>query len=107
MVQETEYTAAGKLPSSQLTFAKENDIEVRRGEPDNDVPGKVIVIPESIEQFRLKEYNVPDIRKSYIKNAVEITKSHEPSQEDIKFLAEDSNASLDFVRETVVSLKSD
>jgi cysteine synthase len=107
VVQETEYTTAGKLPSSQLTFAKENGIEVRRGDPKDDAPGKVIVIPETIEQFRLKTYDVPEIRRSYIKNTIEITKSHEPSQVDIKFLAEDSNASLDFVRETVASLKNE
>ncbi|UCE56417.1 MAG: PLP-dependent lyase/thiolase [Desulfobacterales bacterium] len=107
VVQETEYTAAGKLPSSQLTFAEENGIEVRRGDPKDDAPGKVIVIPETIEQFRLKTYDVQEIRRSYIKNTVEITKSHEPSQEDIKFLAEDSNASPDFVRETVASLKNE
>jgi cysteine synthase len=107
VIQETEYTAAGKLPSSQLTFANENGVEVKRGDPDDDVPGKVIVIPETIEQFRLKEYNVQEIRRSYIKNAVKITKSHEPSQEDIRFLAEDSKASLDFVRGTVASLQGE
>jgi hypothetical protein len=107
VVQETEYTAAGKLPSSQLTFAKENGIEVSRGDPEDEVPGKVIVIPERIEQFRLKEYDVPEIRKSYIKNAVEMTRPHKPSQEDLEFLAEDSKTSMDFVSQTISTLKGD
>ena len=105
VVQETEYTAAGKLPSSQLTFAAENGVTVLRGSPADEVPGKVIVIPESIEQFRLKEYDMPQIRKSYVKKALEITKPYEPSTNDIEFLAEDSKASFDFIQETVESLK--
>ena len=107
VVQETEYTAAGKLPSSQLTFAKENGIEVRRGDPIDDVPGKVIIIPERIEQFRLKEYDMSEIRRSYIRKAVEMAGTYEPSHQDLKFLAEDSKASIDFVRKTVASLTSD
>ena len=107
VVQETEYTAAGKLPSSQLTFAKENGIDVRRGDPKDDVPGKVIIIPGRIEQFRLKEYDMSEIRRSYIRKAVEMAGTHEPSQQDLKFLAEDSKASIDFVRKTVASLTSD
>lgn len=101
VVQETEYTAAGKLPSSQLTFARENGIEVRRGNPREDIPGKVIVIPESIDQIQVEEYDMEKVRRSYIKNAVEATKSYEPKQEDLLFLAEDSKSSVDFVRENI------
>ena len=40
VVQETEYTGAGKHHNSQLSFARENGIEVRRGDPADDLPGK-------------------------------------------------------------------
>jgi len=97
VVQETEYTAAGKLPSSQLTFAKENGVEVKRGHPRDNIPGKAIVIPEEINQFRLEELDLDKIRKSYFSKAVETTKPYEPTQEDFLFLAEDSNSSIDYV----------
>jgi len=106
VVQETEYTAAGKLPSSQLTFARENGVEVKRGNPDDDQPGKVIIIPETIEQFRLKEYDMPEIRRSYVKKALDITRPYEPSSDDIQFLSEDSKASTEFVSQTIASLSS-
>ena len=104
VVQETEYTAAGKLPSSQLTFAEENGIEVRKGDPKENVPGKSIVIPEGIEQMRVEDFALDKIRQSYIKKAIEAVKGHQPVEGDIVFLAEDSKSSVDFVHETLDSL---
>lgn len=104
VVQETEYTAAGKLPSSQLTFAKANGIELRRGNPKDNIPGKTIVIPESIDQFEVEEFDIEKIRYSYIENVMKMTDGYLPIQEDISFLAEDSKSSFDFVRETMKSL---
>jgi len=103
VVQETEYTAAGKLPSSQLTFAEENGIEVRRGHPKGNIPGKVIVIPERIEQMRIEEVSLNGIRESYLKNAIEAAKGYKPAEQDILFLAEDSKSSAEFVRKTLNS----
>jgi hypothetical protein len=104
VVQETEYTAAGKLPSSQLTFAKENGIEVRRGDPKENIPGKVIVIPERVDQIEVEDIDMEKIRHSYIERAMKMTESYVPTQEDIQFLAEDSKTSFDYVRETLESL---
>lgn len=103
VVQETEYTAAGKLPSSQLTFAKENGIEVRKGNPRDNIPGKVIVIPERIEQIQIEEMDLGKIRQSYIRNVLEMTKVKSPIEDDILFIAEDSKSSVGFVRELVDS----
>jgi cysteine synthase len=104
VVQETEYTGAGKLPSSQLTFAKENGIEVRRGDPRDNNPGKVIVIPERVEQIRCEDVDLEEIRQSYVKHAVEETGVHQPKEEDILFLAEDSKSSVEFVHNVLNSL---
>ncbi len=104
VVQETEYTAAGKLPSSQLTFARENGIEVSRGNPEEDLPGKRIVIPEKAEQIRAEDFDMGKIRLSYIKNAIKVSGGDTPTREDRLFLAEDSKSSLDFVREAIESL---
>ena len=40
VVQETEYTGAGKHPTAQLTFARELGVEIRRGHPSENVPGQ-------------------------------------------------------------------
>jgi hypothetical protein len=105
VVQETEYTAAGKLPSSQLTFAKENGIEVRRGNPRENVPGKVIVIPEQVDQIQVENFEMERLRHSYFENAVKMTKGYSWTAKDIQFFAEDSKTSVDWVLKTIESLK--
>jgi len=107
VVQETEYTAAGKLPSSQLTFAKENGIQVRKGDPRDNIPGKVIVIPERIDQIKIEEMDLGKIRQSYIRNVLETTKVKSPSEDDILFIAEDSKSSMGFVRKWVDSTQGE
>ena len=69
VVQETEYTGAGKHHNSQLSFARENGIEVRRGDPKDNVPGKAIVIPERLDQVWGKVQDMERLRLSYLKNA--------------------------------------
>lgn len=104
VVQETEYTSAGKLPSSQLTFAKENGIKVRRGNPRENIPGKAIVIPERADQIEVEDFDMEKIRSSYIENAVKKAKDYSPTEEDIQFLSEDSKSSIAYVRETIRAL---
>jgi len=104
VVQETEYTAAGKLPSSQLTFAEENGVEVRRGDPKDNVPGRVIVIPERVEQVQVEDVDLSEIRRSYIKRAIEATGGRQLKEKDILFMAEDSRGSIEFIYKTLNSL---
>lgn len=104
VVQETEYTTAGKLPSSQLTFAKMNNIEVRRGNPKDNIPGKRIIIPEELNQVQVEDFDMDKIRLSYFEKVFDGMEDYLPSQEDILFLAEDSNSSVDFVRKGLTSL---
>jgi len=101
VVQETEYTTAGKLPSSQLTFARERGIEVRRGDPQENIPGKAIVIPEGVDQIGVVDFEMSKIRHSYIENALKMNKGYVFTPEDISFLAEDSKSSVEFVREAI------
>ena len=101
VVQETEYTAAGKLPSSQLTFARENGIEVRQGNPKENVPGKVIVIPEGVDQIQVEDVDMEKIRHSYFTNVTKMTEGYVPREEDNLFLSEDSKSPVDFVRSSM------
>ena len=45
VVQETEYTGAGKHHQAQLSFARSQGIDVRFGDPRTEVPGRDIVLP--------------------------------------------------------------
>ncbi len=70
VVQETEYTGAGKHPTAQLTFARELGIEVRRGHPSENVPGRVIAIPRSPGELSAVEVDLDEIRRGYLRRAV-------------------------------------
>ncbi|HBK86391.1 MAG TPA: PLP-dependent lyase/thiolase, partial [Firmicutes bacterium] len=99
VVQETEYTGAGKHPTAQLTFARQRGIEIRRGEPRERQPGKSIIIPEHPDQISVQNYALDDLRRSYLRNALRQVKGGEISQIDIDFLQADARASLEMVRQ--------
>jgi len=89
VVQETEYTGAGKHHNSQLSFARDNGIEVRRGDPKESVPGKSIVIPERLRQVTGREQDVDKLRRSYLANVANVLPSSQWTESDIAFLAAD------------------
>lgn len=101
VVQETEYTGAGKHPLAQLSFARENGIEVKIGNPEENIPGKTIVIPENLGQMGYKEIDLDDLRKSYIKNAVNTYNVKEVEDVDVEFLAEDIKWTKENVAKTL------
>jgi 2-amino-4-ketopentanoate thiolase beta subunit len=89
VVQETEYTGAGKHPIPQLEFAKNNGIEVYRGSPQNNVPGKNIIIPEHPDQIQTIEQDMQGLRDSYLRRAVAGCKRQDLTDYDKKYLAEE------------------
>lgn len=94
VVQETEYTGAGKHHNSQLAFARKMGIEVRRGNPEEGVNGKSIVIPEHLSQVKGRKQDMEKLRVSYLKNAA---KQHAPekwSTADRQFVAADVKKDL-------------
>ena len=104
-VQETEYTGAGKHPSPQLTMARQMGIEIRRGNPTENVPGKAIVIPQHPEQIKVKDIDLSSLKQSYIRNAIASLKDpNELTDENIRFLAEETRSDHEFVQQTVDSL---
>lgn len=106
VVQETEYTGAGKHHWAQLNFARENGVEVRAGDPADNVPGKCIIIPESPEQVRAKDFDIDHMRRSYVRNALKAAgEEYTPSAEDIAFLAEDTNSHPASVEAWVAELR--
>lgn len=105
VVQETEYTSAGKQHTAQLTFAQQNGIEVRSGNPKDNIPGKLIVIPEHVDQFQIVEVDLENLRRSYVKNVCKENEGYTSEEMDVTFMAEDSKSSTEFVKETLLSLK--
>lgn len=70
VVQETEYTGAGKHILPQLSFAKENGIDLIIGDPQNEIPGKNIILPEHPSKLKANDMNLDSYRRSLIRNAV-------------------------------------
>lgn len=104
VVQETEYTGAGKHVNAQLTFAKENGIEILIGDPKDEVPGKNIILPKDPGYISVKEIDLDKIRRSYIRNCITHFKPEKLSEEDIRFLAEDTKSDEKFVKEVLDEL---
>ena len=104
VVSETEYTGAGKHVQPQLDFARDNGIEIKFGTVDEDIPGTNLVLPSSPSEFHYKTADLNRMRKSMIKKAVARI-SGEPTEEDIEYLAVDTNSTVEFVKEILESLK--
>ena len=104
VVQETEYTGAGKHHNRQLSFARENGIEVRVGDPAENVPGKTIVLPERLEQVRGRVQDMDKLRTSYLKNAAKLYPAEKWTDGDVAFLAADLKKDPAWVRQAVPAL---
>jgi len=106
VVQETEYTGAGKHHWAQLNFAREQGVEVRAGDPADNRPGEAIVIPERLDQIRARDFDLARIRRSYVRNALQHAgEGYLPTGDDIEFLAQDTNSDAETVERTLAGLK--
>ncbi len=103
VVQETEYTGAGKHLNPQLSFARQNGIDIHFGDPKDEIPGKNIILPAHPSLIRVTDLDLDHMRKSRIKRAVGSHKD-ELTDEDIEFLIEETNTDEKFVRDAVASL---
>lgn len=98
VVQETEYTGAGKHVTAQLSFARQNGIEISVGDPAESIPGKSIILPQHPSQIRAVDLDMENLRRSYIKNALAQLAGEELAPEDISFLAEDCRCTPEFIQ---------
>ncbi|HML35820.1 MAG TPA: 2-amino-4-oxopentanoate thiolase subunit OrtB [Bacillota bacterium] len=103
LVQETEYTGAGKHVQPQLSFARDNGIEIFFGDPAEEVPGTNIILPSHPSLIKARDVDLDHMRKSLIKTAVS-TYNTKPTDSDIAFLAEETKSTEEFVREVLKSL---
>jgi 2-amino-4-ketopentanoate thiolase beta subunit len=100
VVQETEYTGAGKHPTSQLTMARQMGVDVRIGDPRENRPGQRIVIPAEIDQVQTIDIDLNVLRRSYLGRIADSRPGRRPSEEENEFLAADTGVS----REALTSL---
>jgi len=106
VVQETEYTGAGKHHNSQLAFARAMGIEVRRGDPRENVPGKNIVIPERLDQIAGHDQPLDKLRISYLKNAAKALPVEKWTASDKAFLASDVKKDQAWLESVLPQLKA-
>lgn len=90
VVQETEYTGAGKHIQPQLSFARENGIKVRFGDPKEEIPGTNIILPETPKMIKTVDLDLMEIKKSYVRNAVAKAPGRSLEPDEISFLMEDA-----------------
>jgi cysteine synthase len=106
VVQETEYTGAGKHPLAQLNLAKRLGIEVRRGDPRDNKPGQRIVIPEHPSQIAAVDIDLDSVRRLYLRHAIDsIPGNTTLSDVDLEFLAVDTRTSRSHVEEIIDELR--
>jgi hypothetical protein len=104
VVQETEYTGAGKHILPQLTFAKENGIEILIGDPSQEIPGKNIILPKDPGHLCIEELDLEKTRKSYIRNCITNNNVNKATAEDLAFLIADTKSNEGFVRAVLAEL---
>lgn len=103
LVQETEYTGAGKSVQPQLSFARDNGIDIHFGNPKDEVPGKSIILPASPEDISVVDIDLERLRVSLVKNAMKIAEG-EFSEVEKNYLAEEINGTIEDVEEIVKNL---
>jgi threonine dehydratase len=102
VVQETEYTGAGKHHFAQLSFARKRGIEIRFGNPKDEIPGQSIILPDGVDRIKAVDLDLDKIRKSLIKNQVKDYVKIDAS--DVQYLMDETHASEAFVCETLKEL---
>ena len=107
VVQETEYTGAGKHIQAQLSFARQNGIDIVFGDPVDEVPGETIVLPEHPGLIGCRDVDMGYLRKSLIRNSLDkLDGEQDLTKDDIRFLAEETKTDADYVLNTIDNLKS-
>lgn len=108
VVQETEYTGAGKHPLAQLAMARQMGVRVARGDPRQSRPGESILVPERPEQVRAVDVDLDRVRRSYLHHALgTLPEGTSLEDVDVEFLADETRWSPDTVREEIDALRAE
>jgi 2-amino-4-ketopentanoate thiolase beta subunit len=94
VVQESEYTGAGKHMNAQLSFAQKQGIKLIFGNPLDEKPGVNIIFPKDGSMIDIKELSIDALRKSYLKHY----KNFEINQVELKYLSEELNTNPEHIK---------
>lgn len=106
LVQETEYTGAGKSVQPQLSFARANGVDIKFGNPDEEVPGENIIFPKDPSFIKARELDLNRPKRSRIKSAL-VTADGELSDKELDYLAEEIRGTVEEVKEFIKDIQGD
>ncbi len=95
VVQETEYTGAGKHMNAQISFASDRGIQLKLGNPLEESPGHNIIFPTSGSMLKHKELDLRSLRLSYLKHYKEVMLF----EQDYLYLSEELNTTVDEIKQ--------
>lgn len=106
LVQETEYTGAGKSVQPQLSFARANGVDIKFGNPDEEVPGENIIFPKDPSFIKARELDLNRPKRSRIKSAL-VTADGELSDKELDYLAEEIRGTVEEAKEFIKDIQGD
>jgi cysteine synthase len=106
VVQETEYTGAGKHPIAQLNLARQMGVEIVRAHPRTSTPGVRIAIPEDPSQIEAVDVDLDGLRRSYLRHALAtLPRDATLAPVDVEFLAVETRTTESYVQEVVDEMR--
>lgn len=87
---------------SPAFVCKAERIDIHFGDPKDEIPGKNTFCPHT-EPYQGCDVDLDRVRRSNIKNAVG-THKDELTDDDIRYLVEETNSSEEFVRSVIAGL---
>ena len=100
VVQETEYTGAGKHMNAQISFASDRGVELIMGNPLDEKAGKNLIFPSSGAMLKHKEVPLDQLRSSYLKRYQETMLFHG----DYEYLALELKTNVEHVKKLMEDL---
>jgi hypothetical protein len=103
VVQETEYTGAGKHLQPQLSFARENGIAIRFGDPEEEIPGKSIILPSHPSLMKARPLPLVQLRKRLVENLVSpaVSAHAQLTAHELDFLADESRLTREAIEKII------
>lgn len=107
VVQETEYTGAGKHIQPQLSFARDNGIEIMFGNPKAQVPGENIILPSHPSLIKAVDLDLDKLKRSLIKNAISSIAEKKLGDKDLMYLITETKTDKAYVLSVLKELGID
>ena len=78
-------------------------IDVRFGDPAEEIPGKSIILPSSPEKISVNDIDLAYLKQSLVKNVLKTT-DQPLSEVELKYLAEEINGTVEQVQQIIKNL---